>query len=129
MGSVISDGLSVVLQWIELRRREIEEWTRQWSENTFKSFTVIHRRLAMKKSGGVVNNWTPTFMNRPSFGRTNMKNLVFGIPVQPPLRGGWLQRPEVDRSARLYKYWIQYINASHRYLENPGSQIYYFPGL
>jgi len=126
---VFSDGLYVVLQWIEQRRRETNEYIRQYADNMMKSFAVIHRRIRMRRGLDPV----PPPHYRIGVPSTT---ILYGVP-STTRRGGWFQAPRHAYATRLYNHWIQRLLAEAEVYDNPdgeGSPLvvrrpYYFPGL
>jgi len=115
MSAVISDGLYVVLQWIEQRRRETNEYIRQYADNMMKSFIVIHRRA--------VNTFQiPPFDPAQAGKWRSTRTLLYGVPATTR-RGGWFQAPDHEYMAWVYRRWITDLLA-----ETP-QRPYYFPGL
>lgn len=98
MGSIVSDGLYIVFQWIEERRRREIERLRQYNENTLKSIGLVTRRIRMMR--GETYNGVPN----------NIRLMLFGVPGTTR-SGRWFQRPDHAQALDLYHHWIRRISA------------------
>ena len=126
MSAVISDGLYVVLQWIEQRRRETNEYIRQYADNMMKSIAVIHRRIRMEMQREGFGDPSHLLIDRPDESPGAVawyRRLLYGVPGTTR-RGGWFQRPDHEYAAWLYNQWITGLLIHHE-TQRP----YYFPGL
>ncbi len=118
MSAVISDGLYVLLHWIAQRRRETNEYIRQYADNMMKSLAVIHRRSHM-----VFQPFDLVSLVESRTGRwRSTQTLLYGVPATTR-RGGWFQAPDHEYMAWVYNQWITDLLA-----ETP-QRPYYFPGL
>ena len=85
---VLSQGLYILFQWIEQRRREINEYRRQYAENMMKSTAVLWRRISMRHDFARNYSVNDTPLGPvPKF----MHKLLYGVPGTTR---GWLQPPD-----------------------------------
>jgi hypothetical protein len=126
MGSVVSDGLYIVFQWIQQRRREIEYLLPRYNENMFKSLRMVIRRVRM--NAGL----------DPTTSLGHLRRMLYGVRGTTTRTGQkWVERPNHARVNDYYNHWIQTVTAYRHRIENPdgvGSPIitytpYYLPGL
>lgn len=115
---VLSDGLYIVFQWIEQRRREINEYGRQYAENMMKSFSMLFRRLSTQQQLDSPTGFSPQV---PKFVQT----LLYGVPGTTRRRRYFTQ-PNHER-ARLT--WNTFLSAISGQVHVGLGDKYYLPGL
>lgn len=128
MSTVIEGGLYIVFKWIDQRRRETNEYIRQYADNMMKSFAIVYRRIRMNRGAvfGDVTSPVPFAIRRH----------LYGVPGKTRRRR-WFKHPDHEYAAHLYNHWIQNILTHRTRVDNPdggGSPIitrtpYYLPGL